>query len=138
MSPFANSPDLWLTGHLFRLHQIDQAIKIQAIVRGFLIRRHQKQQQPVTLATTLKRYGLDVWAYDLPTAAQALQNTQLDRRRQDALWHARISLRLTGRADQIPDLEWADYHERSRVLQPKAHVDTPQSLWEKVMKLVWE
>jgi hypothetical protein len=141
MSPFAETPHLWLTGHLQRLHQIDQAIKIQALARGYLARcRLEKQQaQPVTLAETLNRFGLDVWAQDLPTAAEALQDMDLDRKRQDALWHARVSLRLTGRADHIQDLESADYHERSRVLQETTiRVDTPASFWDRVKKFVWD
>ena len=45
MSPFAHQQELWLTAHLQRLVQRDLAIKIQAVVRGFLIRRRQEKKR---------------------------------------------------------------------------------------------
>jgi hypothetical protein len=147
MSPFSNSPDLWLTGHLRRLHQIDQVTKIQAVVRGFLIRRHQQKKyedvilrlqppaKPVCLVDLMRQLRLDVWADQLPSAVDALHDPAVAQKRRDLLWHAGIALRLTGQGAYVTDLEWADYHERSKAL---AHLDIhvhQDSLWERFKKL---
>lgn len=134
MSPFANSPHLWLTSHLHRLHVQDHITKIQALVRGYLVRRRRQKQrraqaliddvirglarprEPVALVPLMQRLGLHAWAETMPTAEECLSNSEADQRRRDALWHAGISLRLTGKGQWIQELEWADYHERSRAL----------------------
>ena len=143
MSPFANTPHLWLSGHLTRLAQADQAVKIQAVARGYLVRRRlekeratpsglQVPERHLGLAETLCHLGLDTWANALPTASEALDDLELARRRQDALWHAGIVLRLTGRSDYIQDLESADYHEHSAALRAREVIETPSvSLWDR-------
>ena len=156
MSPFANSPHLWLTGHLRRLSQEEQAVKIQAVMRGYLVRRRREKhrnaeavildvlrhlQQPahtLSLAELMYAMGLDTWAAGLPSAADALKHPELADRRRDAIWHASICLRLMGKSDLIQDLQWADYHERGRALQA-AHeaLIRPPTLWERLVKYVW-
>lgn len=148
MSPFANTPHLWLSGHLTRLAQADQAVKIQAVARGYLVRRRLEKEQttpirlqpperPVTLADAMRQLGLGTWANALPTAIEALDDLELAKRRQDALWHAGIALRLSGRAELIPDLEWADYHERSSALRAREDVETPSvSLWDRFRRSI--
>lgn len=155
MSPFHNSPHLWLTGHLHRLHQADQIVKIQALVRGFLHRRrHQKQQdakalindvlsrlqppkQPVCLVELMRQLGLGIWADQMPSAVDALHDPALADKRRDLLWHAGISLRLTGQAAYVRDLEWSDYHERAlalKTLDVHVHQD---NLWDRFKKVFW-
>ncbi len=156
MSPFANSPHLWLTGHLHRLSQQEQAVKIQAVMRGYLVRRRREKhlnaeavildvlrhlQQPahtLSLAELMYAMGLDTWANDLPSAADALKHPELTERRRDAIWHASNILRLTGRGHMVSDLQWADYHERGRALEA-AHdaLAHPPSLWQRITKFVW-
>lgn len=148
MSPFANTPHLWLTGHLRRLDQGDQAVKIQAVARGFLVRQQQKKTAPPQdLAGLMHQLGLGVWAKQLPSAADCLGNQDLAEKRLNALWHARVSLRLAGLAEHIQDLEWADYREQAAALQERAaqeeaaqeHAATPAtSFWERILKLPWE
>lgn len=161
MSPFAHSPELWLTGHLNRLVQVEKAIQIQAVCRGFLVRRREQKKtnadeiilnvirnlQPpppaVTLKEVLLRHGLGVWAAGLPTALEAFQNLEAGKRRQEALWHACICLRLKGQGEFVEELEWADYHERAQVLQElrtptpdpsdEAHTET---LWQRLKKFM--
>lgn len=157
MSPFTDSPHLWLTGHLNRLAQVEHATKIQAVCRGFLVRRRQQKNQTadhiildvirnleppparVTLKEVLFRYGLGVWAAGLPTAAESYKSLEAAKRRQEAIWHASICLRLKGQAEFVQELEWADYHERAQVLQ-ELRTPTPtaddDSLWAR-LKHLW-
>jgi hypothetical protein len=156
MSPFANSPELWLTGHIRRLSQEEQATKIQAVTRGYLVRRRQEKErnaddlildvitrlQPpahsLSLAELMYAMGLDTWADGLPSAADALKFPHIADKRREAIWHASIVLRLTGRSDLIKDLEWADYYERGRALQAVHELEiNPPSLWDRFTKLVW-
>jgi len=92
MSPFANSPHLWLTAHLHRIHCKEHLVKIQALVRGYLVRRQQQKErklkaitndilrslaQPresVALVPLMRRLGLHVWADTLPSAEECIQN----------------------------------------------------------------
>ena len=156
MSPFANSPHLWLTGHLRRLSQEEQAVKIQAVMRGYLVRRRREKernaeavildvlrhmQHPVhslSLAELMYAMDLGTWADGLPSAAAALDFPHIAEKRREAIWHASICLRLTGRSHLIPDLQWADYHERGRALQA-AHeaLIRPPTLWDRFVKYVW-
>ncbi len=156
MSPFANSPHLWLTGHLRRLSQEEQAVKIQAVIRGYLIRRRREKNrnaeaviqdvisrlQPpahsLSLAELMYAMGLDTWADGLPTAAMGLKFPHLAEKRREAIWHSSIVLRLTGRSELIKDLEWADYYERGRALQAADDaLNQPPTLWERFVKYVW-
>ena len=157
MSPFANQPELWLTGHIQRLHQTDQATKIQSVVRGHLtrLRRERKQKKKLskaaqylltppsynTLAEAMNAFGLDEMTYSLPTAKQALDFPHLDESRRSVLWHAKIALRLQGLSEHIMDLEWADYRERAAALaaKPVEPVEPSKpSLFSRLFKLPWE
>lgn len=166
MSPFADKPELWLTSHIRRLSLEEPATKIQAVVKGFLVRHRQEQQrnadallgdvlrrltQPkdVSVVGLMRSLGLDTWADGLPTAEECIMNPEAANRRREALWHAGISLRLTGQGSSVQDLEWADYHERSKALyahppppppdSASPHVDTPvpDTLWLRLMKIMW-
>lgn len=153
MSPFANQPQLWLTSHIQRLHQTDQATKIQSVVRGHLARlrkeRKQKKLSKVaqylltsssysTLAEAMSAFGLTEMTYSLPTAKQALDFSHMDESRRSVLWHAKIALRIKGIPEHIMDLEWADYRERAAALTAKP-VETPKpSLFSRLFKLPWE
>jgi hypothetical protein len=133
MSPFTNTPELWLTAHLHRLRCEEHVVKIQAVVRGFLLRRRQAKKQSAesviddvirrlllpkdtSVVGLMRNLGLDIWANNLPTAEEAISNPEASERRRQALWHAGISLRLNGQGHHLKDLEWADYHERSLAL----------------------
>ncbi len=158
MSPFADKPDLWLTAHVQRMALSEYASKIQAVVKGFLVRRRldkernakdlvdnviQRLLQPKNQSVTsiLSNLGLDDLAITLPPAQLCLDNQDLALHRQNLLWHACITLRLTGKGDHIQDLQWADYHERARAVQaqyPPAPPETPvPSLWDRVKKTIW-
>jgi hypothetical protein len=156
MSPFANSPHLWLTSHIRRLSETEQVTKIQAVTRGYLVRRRREKelnadavildvmrhmQQPthtLSLAELMYAMGLDTWATGLPSAADALKNPELTQQRRDAIWHASICLRLTGRGHMVSDLEWADYHERGRALQAAHEAATnPPTLWARFINYLW-
>lgn len=160
MSPFADSPELWLTGHLQRLVQAEKAIQIQAVCRGFLVRRHHEKRtnaehiitevlrnlqpppQTVTLKEVLLRHGLGTWAAGLPSAAEGYKNLEAAKRRQEALWHASICLRLKGQGELVQELEWADYHERCQVLDemrtptPSSDEEHTMTLWQRLKKLM--
>ncbi len=155
MSPFANSPHLWLTDHIRRLSQEEQATKIQAVMRGYLVRRRREEKQrtdavfqevydnlqpanhTLTLAELMYASGLDTWADGLPTAAEALRDSEAATRRKEALWHASNLLRLVGRSQVVPDLEWADYHERCRAIRASQQaLAEPSSLWNRLVKLI--
>lgn len=145
MSPFADTPHLWLTGHLARLQAQEHLVKIQALVRGHLVRRRQEKKrnaeaviddvlrrlippaEPVEVLALLTKLGLDVYTEDLPTAQECLRNPEADQRRRAALWNAGIVLRLTGRSSLIPDVEWADYHERCRAFYVSSPPPPPPS-----------
>ena len=147
MSPFANSPHLWLTGHLYRLRCEEHATKIQAIVRGYIVRRRQEKERnaqsviddvirrllfppkDTSVVGLMYRLGLDIWANNLPTAEECLYSQEAAERRRNALWHAGISLRLNGQGHHLQDLEWADYHERGLALanaKPSPAVFSPR------------
>jgi hypothetical protein len=152
MSPFAKSPHLWLTEHLRRIEQQEGVPKIQALVRGFLARRRQQKklraaalikeaeqriqtrEQPVSLADTLVRLNLSLWAEGLPTATEALQSEEIADKRRGAIRHASICLRFLGQSHLIPDIEWADYHERAAALRGTIH---PDNMWSRFTKRVW-
>ena len=159
MSPFANSPQLWLTAHVQRVHLYEPATKIQAVVRGYLYRRGVEKERnaqavlrdvlyrlqvppnPLSLVDTMRKLGLDIWADRMPNAADCLLHRELADYRQNLLWNAGISLRLTGQSQHIADLQWADYHERNRALQDlrafrEAQIH-PESMWTKVKKFFW-
>lgn len=166
MSPFTDTPHLWLTGHLHRLQKQEHTTKIQALVRGYLVRRRQEKErqaqaliddvirrltQPrehVAVIPLMLRLGLQTWAETMPSADACIGNPALDQRRREALWHAGIALRLTGQGHWIQELEWADYHERSqalRALPPPSHPSpppTPQpqtpplSFWKRLFKFL--
>ncbi len=176
MSPFANSPHLWLTGHLQRLHYEEHIVKIQAVARGFLIRRRQEKErnaqsvlddvirrllQPkdTSVVGLMRSLGLDIWANNLPTAEECVMNFEASERRRQALWHAGISLRLNGQSQHLQDLQWADYHERSRALnsckpppqvfplrevvvdsteeRPATPRQAPPTFWSRIFKTIW-
>jgi hypothetical protein len=148
MSPFTNSPHLWLTGHLRRLEQQEGVPKIQALVRGFLVRcRQQKKRraaalikclqvppESVSLSDTLVKLNVGLWAVGIPTAAEALQSEEAAEKRREAIRHASICLRFLGQSHLIPDIEWADYHERAAALRGTIH---PKKIWSRFTKRVW-
>ena len=167
MSPFADTPHLWLTAHLQRIKSQEHVVKFQALVRGHLVRRRQEKKRnadafiddvirrltqprdPVSLDSLMRRLGLDVWADSLPTAEESIQNPEASQRRRDALWHAGICLRLKGEGHWIQELEWADYHERSRALTaslppppptppptPPAPQTPPLSFWPRLFHCI--
>lgn len=153
MSPFVNSPHLWLTAHLRRLEQEECMPKIQAVARGFLVRRRQDKQRliketekrlqppanPVSLANTLGTLNLGMWAAGLPTATEALRLPEAEAKRREAIRNASICLRFLGKSDLIPDIEWADYHERAAALRDICDATiNPGSMWSRFKKLVWE
>ena len=159
MSPFANTPHLWLTSHLNRLVEIENATKIQAVCRGFLVRRRQERHQSAeefilqvirkfqtpaptaTLKECLERHGLSVWAEGLPTAEEGYKTLEAGKRRQEAIWHASITLRLKGQGELVEELERADYHECQRVLSelrtptPPAETAATDTLWQRLQNL---
>ena len=153
MSPFANSPHLWLTAHLRRLEQQEHVPKIQAVARGFLVRRRQDKQRliketeerlqspsnPVSRANTLVSLNLGMWAAGLPTATEALRLPEADAKRREAMRNASICLRFLGKSHLIPDIEWADYHERAAALRDTCDATiNPGSMWSRFKKFVWE
>jgi hypothetical protein len=152
MSPFADKPELWLTGHLERQKHQEVVVKIQAVVKGFLQRRRstedsiaiaidnlQPSKNPITVPEFLRLHGLTVWADACPPIHEALLDGEANTKREECLWHAKVTLRLQGKAKFIPDLEWYDYHERNQAILPLAP-GTPRekedSLWAKLTKLV--
>ena len=156
MSPFAKSPEYWLTGHLRRLAQQDEIVKIQAVCRGFLVRRRQEKERNAravlhdvlsrlqypththSLQEMLMKMGFDTWAYNLPSAADALDSETAANQRRDAIWNASICLRLTGKSHLIADLQWADYHERGRALQAAADFhNRTETMWSRFKKHIW-
>ena len=158
MSPFSEQPELWLTGHIQRLHQTDQATKIQAVIRGYIARRRKERKQKKlnktakylltpssynTLAEAMEAFGLDEMAYSLPTAKQALDFYHMDECRRSVLWHAKIALRIKGLPEHVMDLEWADYRERAAALKEKpvetsTSTSTSTSFFSRLFKLAWE
>jgi hypothetical protein len=156
MSPFADNPDLWLTGHLQRQIQDENARKIQALIRGFLYRRRcerknaeslgdficalkDKLQSPkssVTVAEFLRKHGLSTWADMCPSKYDCLSDSNLNSKRKECLFHAKVSLRLLGKSHLVPDLEWCDYHEARRALEKFRGINQPESLWTTLIKLV--
>lgn len=162
MSPFANQPELWLTGHIQRLHQSDKIIKIQAAARGFLTRsRVEKNKnrlvevvvqpaEPPSVVSMLRSLGLHFWADNLPTAEEALADPVADELRRNTLWNAKIPLRFAGNTRIISEIEMADYHEHRRALSargpPAAEATFPpqveqtsfqdESLWSRLRKFI--
>jgi hypothetical protein len=170
MSPFADKPELWLTSHIRRLSLEEPATKIQAVVKGYLVRKRQEEQrnadallgdilrrltQPknVSVVGLMRELNLDTWADGLPTAEECIADPEAANRRREALWHAGIALRLTGQGAFLQDLEWADYHERSKALyahpppppppsdsspfSPRPDTPVADSLWARLKKAIW-
>lgn len=153
MSPFADQPEMWLTGHLERQKQHEVATKIQAAVKGHLYRRKLQRQStddfivvlmdklkppktPLTVQEFLKEKGLGGWADECPPVRDALLSIEANKQREECLWHAKNSLRLMGKGMYVADLEWCDYHERTRAMHALCDVGSPvESLWEKFKKL---
>ncbi len=150
MSPFHETPELWLTSHIQRLHKQEQAIKIQAVARGFLGRAraerrrkakakaykqslsHHTPSHPITVAEFLSALYLQQYAQNLPTAEEALQKQEASDLRHEAIWNASIVLRFTGRAKYIEQLQWADYHERHHALQNAIKKpEKNKTIWER-------
>lgn len=164
MSPFANQQELWLTGHLTRMTQNEKATKIQAVARGFLLRRKQEKErnaiaviddairrlqvpkEPVSVIVLMRHLRLDYWADTLPSAFHAVQDPNARAQRDACIWHAGIALRLTGQGQYVQDLQWADYHERYSALQmiqairlqntePEPAIQP--SFWARFTKMIW-
>ena len=139
MSPFANTPHLWLTGHIERQKQQEHVLKIQAVTKGFLTRRRLSQRlappkppSPVSLQEFMRRNGLSVWAEMCPDAVHSCHDEAAANKRQECLLNAKITLRLLNKSHLILPLEWADYHERSQVFHQTCDVGSPiESLWQK-------
>jgi hypothetical protein len=157
MSPFANSPELWLTNHLQRQIQNEKIVKIQAVAKGFLTRRRSQREahksleesieilverlqppkNPKTLAELMRHHRLDVWADQCPPASEAVVSMEANKQREACLFNAKITLRLRGESKYVPDLEWADYHERSKALHALWDVGSPnENLWTRFKKYV--
>lgn len=143
MSPFADKPELWLTGHLQRLHTEENTRKIQAVVKGFLYRRRSQRKeaesldnlQPLTVAEFLRTHGLATLANMCPSKDECLSDSHLNGTRQECLFHAKITLRLLGKSHLVSELEWCDYHEGRGALD--AHQTNKQeSLWTTLTKFV--
>ena len=163
MSPFADKPELWLTSHVKRVNLFEPASKIQAVVKGYLVRRrlrtegdpvdeainrllHPRDQSVVGILTET---GLGDLVPLLPSARVCLEDNDLAIRRHRVLWDAFLSLRLTGQANRVQDLSWADYHERTLALaahhppppssQPFSPrpATPPPTLWKRLVKSVW-
>ena len=138
MSPFANTPHLWLTGHLHRQKQQEHAVKIQAAVKGFLVRRRsslsleEKAPPPKGLHDLMRHHGLTIWANVCPSAKEAALDLEQAKKRQECIFHATMTLRLLGKTRFVKDLEWADYHERAKAFQELCDVGSPiESIWKK-------
>jgi hypothetical protein len=142
MSPFAETPHLWLTNHLERQKQNEHVIKIQAVAKGFLVRRRQSQRinaalPAVSLHDFMMCNGLRVWAEMCPDAKEACLNEVAAKKRQECISNAKITLRLLNKADSILHLEWAEYHERCQAFHELYDVGSPiESLWQKFKKTV--
>ena len=160
MSPFTHQQELWLTGHIQRLAHQEQAVKIQAIARGFLVRRRREKKekadrvlndvlrrlqvprQPVSVVELMRQLGLEQWIAMLPTADMAVRDWEARAVRERILWNACISLRMTGQSDSVADLQWADYHERYRALQATVQIEepgnpAPRSMWSRFTQWIW-
>lgn len=150
MSPFADKPELWLTGHLQRQIEEEKAVKIQAAFKGFLqrrkslkdsiailVKRLEPSKNPMTVQQFMRKHGLATWAEMCPSKEAALMNLDKNKERQDAIWHAKNTLRLMGNTELITELEWCDYHEESKALVTLSY-GKPQeeSVWTKLTKLI--
>lgn len=137
MSSFADSPHLWLTGHLKRQKQQEHIVKIQAVVKGFLVRKRSrplKIPQPSSLQELMRHHGLTVWADACPSVKDALLSEKAAKERQECLLHATITLYLLNKGHYVQDLEWADYHERA---QASYTVERPiETMWEKFKQML--
>ncbi len=157
MSPFADKPELWLTGHLQRQMEEEKAVKIQAVVKGFLqrrkslpsekkslkdsiailVKRLEPPKNPMTLQQFLRKHGLASWADICPSKEEALMSLSKNKERQDCIWHAKNTLRLMGKTELITELEWCDYHEESQTLMDLYYGKSEdESLWTKLTKLI--
>jgi hypothetical protein len=157
MSPFANQPELWLSGHLERQKLNEMAVKIQAVARGFLNRRRSAQasaediedyitiivnklKPPTTKVTVpefLRKHGLDTWADKCPDVKSALTKRAANKERHECLWHAKNCLRLAGKAELVAELEWCNYHEESEAMFAIHYNEQPEeSLWTKLTKYI--
>lgn len=141
MSPFANTPELWLTAHLHRQKQQEHIVKIQAVVKGFLVRRKTNVHlrlsipPPQTLQSLMLKHGLQPWADLMPSAKEAVLDEEASKKRQEYLFHATMTLRLLGKVRFVQDLEWADYHERAKAMHELYDVGSPvETLWKKFKK----
>ncbi len=159
MSPFTHQQELWLTQHLERLVQHEKATQIQAVARGFLVRHRQEKdrkakalvdnairnlmvpKEPVSVRALMVTLQLHPWADTLPSAEQALMNLDARAIRDSHIWHASMSLRLTGQSQYIQQLQWADYHERYQALcllrDPEPVISSTPSFWGRVTKWIW-
>lgn len=138
MSPFADTPHLWLTGHLERQKRHEEVVKIQAAVKGFLVRRRStlhlqaKAPPPKGLHELMRHHGLTIWANVCPSAKEAAADLEQAKKRQECILHATMTLRLLGKTRYIQDLEWADYHERANAFHELCDVGSPvESIWKK-------
>jgi hypothetical protein len=157
MSPFANQPELWLTGHLERQKLNEKAVKIQAVTKGFLERRRSARlsaesiddyisvlvnkldppAEKLTVHEFLRKHGLDTWAEQCPDVKAALTNRDANKQREECLWHAKNCLRLCGKAELVSELEWCNYHEESEAMSALSSGETPdESLWTKLTKFI--
>ena len=138
MYPFANTPHLWLTDHLERQKQQEHIVKIQAAAKGFLVRRRSRLRLQArappssTLEELLREHGLAVWADACPSATEAVLDEDRSKERQECLLHASMTLRLLNKMPVIQELEWADYHERTKAFHKLYDVGSPvESIWQK-------
>ncbi len=164
MSPFANKPELWLTSHVRRVSFYEPASKIQAVVKGHLVRRRLRRDrenaavdeairrllQPPehTVETLLVKLGLEDTLPYLPSATVCAEDYTYSLRRRDVLRGVCLTLRLTGRSKYIEEIEWADYHQRSRASAaryptlpphspPPDSPPPPASLWKRFKQAIW-
>lgn len=141
MAPFADSPHLWLTGHLCRIEQAEKIVKIQALVRGHLGRKkaqlkyltHYNERHPLppSAVEVLKHLGLNDLAEMCPTSLSVSFNHELASKREFVIQEAKLRLIAAGQKKKLPFLLWADYQEDSiayhtfckRVLSKKTILD---------------